>query len=90
MTLESPLRWFGAAAVAASLIVTSACGSCSDDDGGGGSESTTLNLVGLAVPEAANKALTTRSSRVEIVTPAGSMRRTSTSSLPRWSSPAAK
>jgi sulfate/thiosulfate-binding protein len=52
---RKPLRLLGAAALAVSLLAAAACGSSSDD--GGGSGSTTLNLVGFAVPEAANKAL---------------------------------
>jgi len=49
------------ALAAVSLLGVVACGGDDDDstsgDGGGGGESTTLSIVGFAVPEAANKAI---------------------------------
>ena len=55
-----------AAVLLASVLVLSACGSSDDDatsngaggsSGGGGASSETINIVGFAVPEAANKAI---------------------------------
>jgi sulfate/thiosulfate-binding protein len=50
-----------AAILLASVMVLSACGSDDSDSGGGGSggggSSETINIVGFAVPEAANKAI---------------------------------
>lgn len=54
MTRNSPLRWFGAAALAASLVATSACGTSSS---GSGSEEKKASLVGYSVLEQANKAV---------------------------------
>ena len=54
-------RWRGLFALSvAGLMVLSACGGSDDDasgDSGGSSEPATINLVGFALPEAANKAI---------------------------------
>jgi sulfate transport system substrate-binding protein len=56
-------RWRGLFALAAAglMLVAASCGGSDDDasdsDSGGSSEPATINLVGFAVPEAANKAI---------------------------------
>jgi len=45
------------AASTAALLTLAACGGTGGEAGAAGAESTTLNLVGFAVPEAANKAI---------------------------------
>lgn len=56
--MRNPWRAAAAIAVAGSLVL-GACGGGTDSEGGSGGEggSTTLSIVGFAVPEAANKAI---------------------------------
>ena len=64
--MKHPIRATAALMLAAGLLL-SACAGTTAKDAGASGESTTLNIVGFAVPEAANKAIATEFTK----TPAG-------------------
>jgi sulfate/thiosulfate transport system substrate-binding protein len=64
--MKHPIRATAALMLAAGLLL-SACAGTTAKDAGASGESTTLNIVGFAVPEAANKAIATEFNK----TPAG-------------------